>query len=464
LTDFFYCSLMILMSKNLISKVKSVLSRPLIEKVPAELQEKFDEIQLNNSIRNIRILTVIAFIGKLVNPVFILLTNQHLDNGFFDFVDYSEFAIIIIFNVAITFLRKINKRKLLWFLCYFLIAGFYILYEYTINFTGTVGQVPQMFFLTIFLFSFLPDFKPKIFITFAALYFLVTVYILMLKNQYIYEFFGVQSHIINIFLIIIITKILLYNRKVRTFINTYQINKLNENLLTANAEIKKQKEELRGYNNNLEKMVLDKTDRIVRLQNAVMETIAELVERRDDATGGHINRTSRFLRIFIEAVKEKGLYKKYTGAWNIDQMVLSSQLHDVGKIAIDDSILRKPGKLTDEEFDKMKNHTILGGEIIKEIQAKSEGQEFLDYAFIFAVYHHEKWDGTGYPYKLSGDKIPIPARLMAIIDVYDALVSERPYKKPFTHEKAIDIISEGKGLHFDPALADLFISISDRLR
>jgi len=464
LTDFSYCYLMVLMIKNIFNKIKSVFSRPLIETVPPELQEKFDEIQLNNSIRNIRILTLIAVIGKLVNPVFILLTNQHLENGFFDFFDYSEFAIIIIFNIVITFLRKINKRKLLWFLCYFLIAGFYILYEYAINFSGTVSQIPQLFFITIFLFSFLPDFKPRIFITFATLYFLVTVYILMLKNQYVYEFFGVQSHIINIFLIIIIIKILLYNRKVRTFVNTYQINKLNENLLNANTEIQTQKEELRRYNNNLEKMVLEKTERIVRLQNAVMETIAELVERRDDATGGHINRTSRFLKIFIDAVLEKDSYKKYTGAWNIDQMVLSSQLHDVGKIAIDDSILKKPGKLTDEEFDKMKNHTILGGEIIKEIQAKSEGQEFLDYAFTFAVYHHEKWDGTGYPYKISGADIPLPARLMAIIDVYDALISERPYKKPFSHEKAITIIDEGKGSHFDPALADLFISISDKMR
>jgi len=452
------------MIKKIVNSVKSVLSRPLFEKVPAELQDKFDEIQLNNSIRNIRILTVFAVIGKLLNPVFILLTNQHLEDGFFQFVDYSEFAIIFIFNIAITLLRKLNKRRILWFLCYFLIAGFYILYEYAINFSGSVSQIPQLFFITIFLFSFLPDFKPKFFITFAALYFLVTVYILMLKNQYIYEYFGVQSHIINIFLIIIITKILLYNRKVRTFVNTYQINKLNENLLNANTEIQTQKEELRKYNNDLEKMVLEKTDRIVRLQNAVMETIAELVERRDDTTGGHINRTSRFLKVFIEAVLEKGLYKKYTGAWNINQMVLSAQLHDVGKIAIDDSILKKPCKLTDEEFNKMKNHTVLGGEIIKEIQAKSEGQEFLDYAFTFAVYHHEKWDGTGYPYKISGADIPLPARLMAIIDVYDALISERPYKKPFSHDEAIKIIGEGKGTHFDPALADLFVSISDRLR
>ncbi|MCL2443657.1 MAG: HD domain-containing protein [Treponema sp.] len=210
-------------------------------------------------------------------------------------------------------------------------------------------------------------------------------------------------------------------------------------------------------------MVLEKTDRIVELKNAVMETIAELVERRDDATGGHITRTSRFLRRFINAVLESGLYKTQTSSWKIEQMILSAQLHDVGKIAIDDAILRKPGKLTDEEFDTMKKHTILGGEIIKDIQKKAGEQEFLDYAFIFAVYHHEKWNGSGYPYGKAGEDIPLPARLMAIIDVYDALISERPYKKPFTHEEAINIIKEGKGNHFDPSLTDLFLSVSDKL-
>jgi len=449
---------------NFISRLKSIIPHPLIETVPAELQEQFDEIQLHNSIRNIRVLTVIAVIAKLINPLFIIITNQHLDSRFFDFFDYSELAIIILFNIAVVFLRKSNKRKLLWYLCYFLIAGFYILYEYAINFTGSAAQIPQMFFVTIFLFSFLPDFKPKVFIPFAAIYFFATVYILMMKNRHIYEFFGVQSHIINIFLIIIVTKILLYNKKVITFVDTYKINKLNEDLSSANAEIKFQKEELREYNDNLEKMVQIKTERIVKLKNAVMETISELVERRDDTTGGHINRTSRFLKSFIEAIIEKGLYKDHTDTWDIEQMVLSAQLHDVGKIAINDSILKKPGKLTDEEFNEMKKHTILGGEIIKEIQLKTGEQEFLDYAFIFAVYHHERWDGTGYPYNKAGEDIPIPARLMAIIDVYDALISERPYKKMFSHQEAIRIINEGKGAHFDPVLADLFVSISHRLQ
>jgi putative two-component system response regulator len=136
----------------------------------------------------------------------------------------------------------------------------------------------------------------------------------------------------------------------------------------------------------------------------------------------------------------------------------------VGKIAIDDIILRKPGKLTHEEFETMKQHTILGGEIIKEIQSKTGEQEFLDSAFIFAVYHHEKWDGSGYPYGIAGDKIPLPARLMTLIDVYDALISQRAYKEPFSHEEAVKIIKEGKGSHFDPVLTELFLSVSNQLK
>jgi len=435
----------------------------IIVPIPPELQDEFGEIQLNNSIRRIRVLTAIAIAAKLINVVFKYLANEHLQGqGLFSLLDFSELAIIAVFNMAVIFFRN-SRKGVLWIICYLLIASFYILWEFTINSAGTVDQIPFMFFVTIFLFSFLPDFKPKIFISFAILYFIATVFILIMKNQSINEFFGVQSHIINIFAIIIVTKILLYNNKVTTFINTHEIKKLNESLVSANREIVIRKNELQNYNDNLEEMVRKKTETIVELKNAVMETIAELVERRDDSTGGHISRTSRYLQIITNALLESGLYGEETSSWHVDQMVLSAQLHDVGKIAIDDSILRKPGKLTDEEFDVMKKHTIFGGEIIKTIQEKTGETEFLDYAYIFAVYHHEKWNGSGYPYGMSGTAIPLPARLMAVIDVYDALISERPYKKAFTHEEAIGIIKDGKGTHFDPDLTDLFVNVSAKL-
>jgi len=437
----------------------------MIASVPSELQEEFDNIQLINSIRRIRILTVIALVFKIINSVFIILTKKQMNlqiDDYFNYIDYSELAVILLFNLAVIFLKKGNNKRLLWVLCYLIIASFYILYE-LMNYSGTTSRIQHIFFVTIFLFTILPDFKPKVFISFAVIYVAATGYILFIKNEPLNIVDGVYSRVLIIFLFIIVTKILLYNNKVKTFVNTYSINKLNENLVSANTEIKKQKLELQDYNENLERMVQEKTKKIVELENAVMETIAELVERRDDATGGHITRTSGYLKILIDEMAERKLFQEQVSLWNKEQIVLSAQLHDVGKIAIDDNILRKPGKLEPDEFEKMKKHTVLGGEIIKEIQNKTGKNEFLDYAFLFAVYHHEKWDGKGYPYGISGEKIPLPSRLMAIIDVYDALISERPYKKAFSHEEAVKIISEGKGTHFDPVLVELFLSVSDHL-
>jgi putative two-component system response regulator len=148
----------------------------------------------------------------------------------------------------------------------------------------------------------------------------------------------------------------------------------------------------------------------------------------------------------------------------VELLQQSSQLHDVGKIAIRDSILQKPGRLTSEEFEEMKKHAMFGVKIIERIENGDTDSDFLKYAKIFAGTHHEKWDGTGYPFGLAGEKIPLLGRLMAIADVYDALTSQRPYKEPFSHEKAVAIIKEGKGSHFDPVLADLFFEAQSQFK
>jgi putative two-component system response regulator len=229
-------------------------------------------------------------------------------------------------------------------------------------------------------------------------------------------------------------------------------------------ELKAQKEELINFNNNLQSMVEAKTKTVMELQNAVLKTMAELVEYRDDITGGHIGRTQNYLKILINSMQECGLYKEEVSSWNINLVLQSAQLHDVGKIAIKDVILLKPGKLTDEEFTQIKEHTVFGEKVIDRIKESTSEEAFLEYAKTFAVSHHEKWDGTGYPKELKGYDIPLLGRIMAIVDVYDALVHERPYKKAFSHEKAIEIIADGKGTHFDPLLIDLFLSISDKFK
>jgi putative two-component system response regulator len=217
-----------------------------------------------------------------------------------------------------------------------------------------------------------------------------------------------------------------------------------------------QRKELKLRNSTLQSAVSRKNQLVFALENTVLSTVAELVEFRDCVTGGHVYRTQKYLEILIEWLMVENIYSEKVWEWNPDFLVPSAQLHDVGKIAISDAILNKPAKLTEEEFRRMQDHVIVGVNIIERIEVTAPESEYLRYAKTIAATHHEKWDGTGYPYKLKGCDIPLEGRLMAIADVYDALISERPYKKPFSTEQAEAIIEEGRGKHFDPALVDVF--------
>jgi putative two-component system response regulator len=175
-----------------------------------------------------------------------------------------------------------------------------------------------------------------------------------------------------------------------------------------------------------------------------------------------VDRTSKYLEFLLDAMVHSRVYLDEISHWDREFLLQSSQLHDLGKISIKDNILLKPGKLTPEEFEVMKNHTVFGVKIIDEIERHTPENSFLTHAKIFAGTHHEKWNGTGYPQGLAGKEIPLQGRLMAIADVYDALVSTRSYKEPFSHEEASNIILEGRETHFDPVLTDIFATVSDR--
>ena len=205
-----------------------------------------------------------------------------------------------------------------------------------------------------------------------------------------------------------------------------------------------------------------KTVQLKNLQSAIIFGFADMVECRDEGTGGHIERTSTYIRILVDAMAEEGLYLDEIEKLDLELFVESARLHDVGKIAISDVILNKPGKLTDEEFDIMKTHTLEGEHAIDQIASRTDDVEFLHNAKLFAGNHHERWDGRGYPRKLKETDIPFQGRVMAIADVYDALVSERPYKKPFTPDEAVKIIMEGAGSQFDPFIADVFYKVMDK--
>ncbi|MCL2666001.1 MAG: response regulator [Defluviitaleaceae bacterium] len=225
-----------------------------------------------------------------------------------------------------------------------------------------------------------------------------------------------------------------------------------------------QRNELVDFNEHLQEKVDAKTKAVVELQNAILNTMTKLVDCRDDITGGHIVRTQRYMEVLVNEGIEKKYFEDDLLSCEISLLVLSARLHDVGKIAIKDSILLKPCKLTEDEFDEVKKHARFGEDVIAEIQEESTEHKFLEYAKILAGTHHEKWDGSGYPRGLQGTDIPILGRTMAIVDVYDALVSDRPYKRGFSHEESVSIIVDGRGSHFDPMLVDIFLSIADKFK
>ncbi|MDR3020937.1 MAG: response regulator [Treponema sp.] len=215
---------------------------------------------------------------------------------------------------------------------------------------------------------------------------------------------------------------------------------------------------------DIDEVIRERTSQLNRLQNSVVSVLADMVENRDKGTGGHIERTSIYIEILISAMKNMGVYADEINEWDIEKMISSARMHDLGKISIDDIIINKPGKLTTDEFELMKAHAMEGERIIDEIIARTGEGEFLRNAKLFAGCHHERWDGKGYPRGLKATEIPLQGRIMAVVDVYDALVSERPYKKPYSHFEAVNIIMENSGTQYDPLIAKVFYNVQEQFK
>ena len=220
---------------------------------------------------------------------------------------------------------------------------------------------------------------------------------------------------------------------------------------------------LKDKNAFLKSEVERQTRELQLVQDVTIMAMASLAETRDNETGNHIRRTQHYVRALARKLKSHAKFRAVLDEETIEVLYKSAPLHDIGKVGIPDSILLKPGKLTPQEFEVMKTHTTLGRDAIaaaeKLINAPSS---FLRHAREIAHYHQEKWDGSGYPEGLAGGEIPVSARLMAVADVYDALISRRVYKPPFPHGKAVEIIKEGRGRHFDPDMVDAFLAIAER--
>lgn len=220
--------------------------------------------------------------------------------------------------------------------------------------------------------------------------------------------------------------------------------------------------ELYEYRNNLEQVVREKTKQVADLHRTITESWAEMVESRDGTTGSHVRNTTVYFRKFIAILLEKPEYASSFSDEMVEDLSWASTIHDIGKIGISDNVLKKPGPLTEEEMTDMKRHSAIGASVIQKIMNSTvTDDQFLDYAREMALWHHERWDGTGYPQGLRGDVIPIYVQILSIVDVYDALTSVRPYKRAFTHEEALKIILTDSGEFFNPDLVNIFMDHSD---
>ena len=204
-------------------------------------------------------------------------------------------------------------------------------------------------------------------------------------------------------------------------------------------------------------------ERISSMQSGMITFMAEVVENRDDNTGGHIRRTAEYVERIAKELKRQGLYSDILTERYMSDMVVAAPLHDIGKIHIPDAVLNKPGKLTEEEFQVMKTHTTAGEELLTHAKADLGESGYLNMALEMAAYHHEWWNGKGYPYGISGEEIPLCARIMAVADVFDALTSKRCYKCAMPLEKAYSIIREESGTHFDPAVVEAFFLTAENM-
>lgn len=251
-------------------------------------------------------------------------------------------------------------------------------------------------------------------------------------------------------------------------IDSQNLNQLMTDLMLKYAELSKRFEEknqllvehrvvLEKYNTQLEELVNQKVNEISESQMSTIFALVKLAESRDDETGDHVERTAELCKLMAICLRNHTKYSGIIDNEYIDNIYNASPLHDIGKVGIPDGILLKKGRLTESEFLIMKSHVEIGYETLKEVHKKYGANTFLEMGMDITKYHHEKWDGTGYPMGIKGEKIPLSGRIMAIVDVYDALRSKRIYKEAYSHAKSVKIIKEGRGKHFDPELVDIFI-------
>ena len=221
--------------------------------------------------------------------------------------------------------------------------------------------------------------------------------------------------------------------------------------------------EIEERSKDLEGEVRKQTAKVEKIQREIIISLANMIESRDGSTGQHVKRTSQYVEMIINELSRRGLYESLIDDAFIYNLTKAAPMHDIGKIKIPDQVLQKPGKLTMDEFEVMKQHSLEGGKIIRKIMEEIEEQDYIEVAYNVATSHHEKWNGEGYPEGLTGEAIPLEARIMAVADVFDALISKRCYKDAISLDEAFGIIEESKGEHFDPQIAQVFLDLRPQI-
>jgi len=276
------------------------------------------------------------------------------------------------------------------------------------------------------------------------------------------------SFVVAILMAYVLAIILGYSRNLKLFIENQNstLAAVADGDLTISAPVTSNDEfGLMAERTNLTINELNRrTSELNTTRDASILGLASLAETRDNETGAHIIRTQHYVKVLAEYLRNQGHFTEILTDETIELLFKSAPLHDVGKVGIPDSILLKPGKLTDDEFEIMKRHPMIGAEALRVAEAQLGSNSFLRYASEISESHHEKWDGSGYPKGLTGEEIPLSGRLMAVADVYDALISKRVYKPAFSHDKACSIIREGNGSHFDPLLIEAFNACEEEFK
>lgn len=389
---------------------------------------------INSKLRPKIVSTFTAIFGLIYHFTFLFV---------FYAIGVYQMAVFNIFSVAtfilLTFMAiKTDKIFLLYLIGMLEVVAHQVLADYFLG-----GHASFHFFLLII--GFLPFllFTEKIKVAIRLSFFpiflfgLIEVFNVMLPPVYLLdmkEMTIIKSVNIGLSLLVIAIMICIFS---------YIVSRVENHL---EEEVKNQTEKLQSQN-----------ERIINIQKNTIFSLSSLVENRDSDTGDHIKRTSSYAQLLANAAKEKGYYTDVLTEKYIDLIYRAAPMHDIGKIVVSDVILKKPGKLTSEEFMEIQRHAKEGGRIIKEVLGDFEDVDYVTVASEIATGHHEKWNGTGYPNNLKETQIPLSARIMAIADVFDALVSKRCYKDAMDDETAFEIIKNDAGSHFDPTLAEIFL-------